>query len=92
MQNKSEKGITSGRDVIPAVALFLGRHDKEDFTEAPATMQEMFNNLMATDYGNDSKYRERMLVTLDMIKDFVDTLEPFSGDEIWESVKGFSNV
>jgi hypothetical protein len=39
---------TSTQDVVPTLAGFLGHYDKEAITAAPATVQEMFNDLMCT--------------------------------------------
>ena len=80
MQNHCEK--TSPADVMPALAKVIGRHDKEDFTEAPGVIQEMFNRIMDTPYGDNLAYRQRMLLTLAAIQDFGEALEPFSQETI----------
>ena len=76
MRNKSDKN-TSPADVIPAVANFISTHGKEAITQAPDDVQEMFNNLMDTPYGSDLAYRQRLLGTLSLIRDFGITLQPF---------------
>jgi len=86
MQKNSKKEATSPADVMPAVARFISRHDKEDFTQAPAHVQEMFNSLMETDAGDNKAYRQRMLGTLAMIQDFGSIMEPFTQEDIWKAV------
>jgi hypothetical protein len=76
--------------VIPAVAQYLGRYDKEDFTEAPVVVQEMFNDLMGTEHGDSHSYRDRALHTLNIIRGFGETIAPFSQEDIDEAVKPFN--
>lgn len=82
---------TSAADVLPAVARFIGRYDKEEFTNAPVTVQEMFEDIMLTAFGDDGAYRDRMLFTLNLIRDFGDTMDPFSQLIIHEAVAPYEN-
>ena len=80
MQNHCEK--TSSGDVMPVLAQFVSQHLKEEFTEAPVTVQEMFNNIMDTHWGDDLSYRQRMLGTLSLLQDFAGMVEPFTQDQL----------
>ena len=70
MQNISENGNTSSEGMLPAVARFFSRYDKAQITQVPATVQEMFNDLMLTEHGNDRNARDRWHVALLIICDF----------------------
>lgn len=85
MRNNSEKA--SVKDVWPAMAAFLNRHDQTSITAAPDVVQEMFNNLMCTPFGDDLEKREQMLLTLEIIRDFGDTVSPFTPEVLKEAVK-----
>jgi hypothetical protein len=87
MQKKEITPSTSVQDVMPALARFIGGHEKEQFTEAPAVLQGMFEDLLDTDYGNSLERRRQMIVTLNMIRDLGSALEPFSQETIWQAVK-----
>lgn len=77
---------TSPADVIPAVAGFICRHGKEAIAQAPDDVQEMFKDLMDTPYGDSLAYRQRILGTLALIRDFSDTLSPFSTDVLHKAL------
>jgi hypothetical protein len=76
MQNHSEQKAST-QDVVPTLAGFLGHYDKEAITAAPATVQEMFNDLMCTHYGDSREYRERIILALTIIADLGNAIEPF---------------
>lgn len=73
-------------DVWPAVASVLGRYDLSTFTDAPAVVQQMFEDLMGSEQGDSFRYRQRMLMTLFMIRDFAGALQPFSDDVIQQAI------
>jgi hypothetical protein len=73
------KENTSPQDVIPALVAFLNRYDiTEIATTCPATVQEMFNDLMCTEAADSAQYRERMRFSLLIIADLGNTLLPFT--------------
>lgn len=88
MRNNSEKK-TSSQDVLPAVAGCLARHDKEHFTGAPGVIQQMFEDLMCTPYGDSREYRERIIITLRTIRDFGQALQPFPEDVIYQAIQNY---
>ena len=67
---------------MPVLANFISHHHKDDFIEAPVTVQEMFNNIMDTYWGDDLAYRQRMLATLSMLQDFAQVVKPFTQDQL----------
>jgi hypothetical protein len=85
MQNNSEQN-PSPAAVIPAVADFICRHGKEAITQAPEDIQDMFNNLMDTPHGNSLEYRQRLLGTLILIRDFSEVLRPFSPQTLHQAL------
>jgi hypothetical protein len=68
---------TSVQDVLPALAGFLAHYDKEQITAAPVTVKQMFNDLMATPFGDNPGYREQCLMTLNVIADLGNAISPF---------------
>ena len=76
---------TSSRDVLPAMASVLGRYDKDHFTGAPGVIQEMMEDVLCSPAANDAAYRERIVMTLRLIRDFGHALEPFPQEIIWQA-------
>lgn len=77
----------SPQDVWPAVAAVLGRYDLSTFTDAPAVMQQMFEDILEHESGDSLRYRQRILMTLYMIRDFAGALQPFSEDVINQAIQ-----
>jgi hypothetical protein len=84
MRNTSENKVTSVQDVLPAIAALLQRHDKETFTNAPAVIRQMFDDILDTDSGDNMQYRQEILITLRAITDLGTTLQPFPQEIIWQ--------
>lgn len=81
MRNQ-EKGTKSEAGLVPALANFFSQCNHDVLLEAPATVQDMFNNLMDTPYGDDLAYRQRILVTIAVIQDFGETIKPFTPQQL----------
>lgn len=92
MRNNSENGKAPSEGVLPAVAQFFNRYSKNQIIQAPATVQEMFNDLMLTELANDRPSRERWHMALLIISDFGNAIAPFPEDEIDEFVTAAQNV
>ena len=73
----------SHRDVVPSVINFLSDELFEgDYKEQPFYLQEIFEILLQTEYGNDQGLREKMLSCLRTSRNFAETLSPFSEKQI----------
>lgn len=87
MPNTKINSNTSANDVLPAMASFLSRHDKEAITDAPDNVQEMFNLLMETEHGDSREFRQRVLHTLLVVKDFGKAIAPFPQEVLWKATE-----
>lgn len=70
MRNQEKNGNTPVQGVIPAVAQFFSRYDKDQILSAPAAVQEMFNELMGLEHVYAFEVRQRWLLALMLISDF----------------------
>ena len=79
---------TSHRDVMPAVAKFVGETTFEGFTEQlPDDMQEITELFLQTEFANDLHMREKALRCLNLIRQFSSTMAPFSTEQVYEACK-----
>ena len=78
-----ENQKTSHRDVMPSVANFVSNVWFEgEFKEHPNYLQEIFELLLDTEYGNDLYLRQKMLSCLRTSRYLVKTLSPFTDKQI----------
>lgn len=83
-----ENQITSYHDVMPAVAKFIGEKTFEGFIEElPADMQDIAERFLETNHANDLHVREKLLRCLNLIREFSQTLQPFSKEQVYEACK-----
>ncbi|SHH09828.1 hypothetical protein [Flavobacterium defluvii] len=74
------------RDVVPSVINFLSDELFEgDYKEQPLYLQEIFEILLRTEYGNDLDLRQKMLSCLRTSRNFAEALSPFSDKQIYEA-------
>jgi hypothetical protein len=78
-----ENQKTSHRDVMRSVAIFVSNLSFEgDFKKQPIYLQEMFELLLDTEFGNDLILRQKMLSCLKTSRDLVKVLSQFSDKQI----------
>ncbi|MEN2402257.1 hypothetical protein GKZ90_0020880 [Flavobacterium sp. MC2016-06] len=88
MQKENQK--TSHHDVMPSVANFVSDLWLEgDFKEQPLYLQEIFELLLDTEYGNDFDLRQKMFSCLRTSRNLAETLSPFTNKQI---IKACSSV
>jgi hypothetical protein len=74
---------TSHHDVMPSVANFVSDLCFEgNFKEQPLYLQEIFELLLDTEYGNNQDLRQKMLSCLRTSRNLAETLSPFTGRQI----------
>ena len=79
---------TSHRDVMPAVAKFVGETTFEGFVEQlPDDMQDIMERFLETEHANDLHMREKALRCLNLIRQFSSTMAPFSTEQVYEACK-----
>jgi len=75
-------------DVIASIAYFLSNDLlHQEIQLIPVDIQELFDLLLDTDYGNCLATRRKMLRIKELSTTFAKTLAPFSEQEIQESCK-----
>ncbi|RUT69401.1 hypothetical protein D0817_16315 [Flavobacterium cupreum] len=78
-----ENQKASHLDVMPSVANFVSDVCFEgDFKEQPLYLQEIFELLLDTEYGNNLELRQKMLSCLRTSRSLAETLSPFSDEDI----------
>ena len=71
------------RDVVPSVINFLSDELFEgDYKEQPLYLQEIFELLMHTEFGDDIHLRQKMLSCLRTSRNLLETLAPFTEKQI----------
>ncbi|QSB26516.1 hypothetical protein D0809_00075 [Flavobacterium circumlabens] len=81
MQNENQK--TSHQDVVPSVVHFLSDLWFEgNFKEQPLYLQEIFELMLETEFGNDQELRQKMLSCLRTSRNLAETLSPFTDKQI----------
>ncbi|TDW46506.1 hypothetical protein EV144_106178 [Flavobacterium sp. 270] len=74
-----ENQPTSNDDVMPSVANFISNLNFEvNLKELPIYLQEIFELLLDTEYGNDLDLRRKMLSCLRTSRYVAETLSPFT--------------
>lgn len=81
MQKENQK--PTHRDVVPSVINFLSDELFEgDYKEQPMYLQEIFELLMHTEFGDDINLRQKILSCLRTSRNLAETLSPFSEKQI----------
>jgi hypothetical protein len=74
--------------VIASITNFLSNDLlHEEIQQMPADIQEIFDLLLDTDYGNNLNTRRKMLRFKELTTGFAKALAPFSEQEIQDSCK-----
>ena len=85
-ENQNQAGTS--RDVMTAVAKFIGETTFEGFTEQlPDDMQEITELFLQTEFANDLHMREKALRCLNLIRQFSSTMAPFTSEQVYEACK-----
>ncbi|MFD2940802.1 hypothetical protein [Flavobacterium notoginsengisoli] len=84
MQKENQK--PTHRDVVPSVINFLSDELFEgDYKEQPLYLQEIFELLMHTEFGDDINLRHKILSCLRTSRNLVEALSPFSEKQIYKA-------
>ncbi len=71
------------RDVMRSVAIFVSNLSYDgDFQKHPMYLQEVFEVLLNTEFGNDLILRQKMLTCLKTSRDLVKVLSQFTDKQI----------
>jgi len=90
---KKENQKASHRDVMRSVAIFVSNLSFEgDFKKQPIYLQEMFELLLDTEFGNDLILRQKMLSCLKTSRDLVKVLSPFTDKQIQKACDNVTMV
>jgi hypothetical protein len=85
--------LTKKKTVIGSITNFLSSDLlHEEIQQMPIDIQEVFDLLLDTEYGNDLKTRRKMLRFKELTTTFAKALEPFTEDEIQESCENYQNL
>ena len=88
MLKENQNQASASRDVMTAVAKFVGERNFEGFNEQlPDDMQEITELFLQTDFANDLHMREKALRCLNLIRQFSSTMAPFSTEQVYEACK-----
>ncbi len=78
-----ENQKTSNRAVMRAVAIFVSNLSFDgEFQKQPIYLQEVFEVLLKTEFGNDLILRQKMLSCLKTSRDLVKVLSQFTDKQI----------
>ncbi|MBE8726767.1 hypothetical protein [Flavobacterium hungaricum] len=81
-----ENQKTTHRDVVPSVINFLSDELFDgDYKDQPMYLQEIFELLMHTEFGDDIRLRQKMLSCLRTSRNLAETLAPFSEKQIYKA-------
>ena len=81
MTRENQKAVD--HDVLPSVVNFLSNVWFEgEFKEQPLYLQEIFELVLDTEYGNDLQLRQKMLSCLRTSRNLAETLSPFTDKQI----------
>lgn len=80
-------------NVITSIAQFLSNdYLHEEIQNLPHDLQELFDLLLDTDYGNCLATRRKMLRLKELTSNFAKSLAPFSEQEIQDSCEIIKNT
>ncbi|MRX41986.1 hypothetical protein GJU43_22135 [Flavobacterium sp. LC2016-23] len=84
MQKENQKA--SHQEVVPSVVHFLSDLWFEgDFKEQPLYLQEIFELMLETEFGNDQELRQKMLSCIRTSRNLAETLSPFTDQQIQQA-------
>lgn len=92
-KQKNEFECPKKTNVITAITTFLSADLlQEEIQQLPQDLQEIFDMVLDTSYGNDIKTRRKMLRLKELLTSFAKIVEPFPEAEIQESCKAYHNI
>ncbi len=78
-----KSSILDKNNIITAITTFLTSDFlQEEIQNLPTELQELFDMLLDTDYGNSLETRRKMLRIKELATTFASALKPFSEQEI----------
>ena len=84
---------TSYKDVFPAIAKFIDdAYFAGEIQDLEKNVQEPFELLLDTDYGNSLELRRKMMQAINTIRNFTKALELFTTNQVEEACKMYTNV
>lgn len=93
MQNENVNEKLSHRDVFPALAKFIdSAYFQGEIQNLEKNVQEPFELLLVTEFGDSRDLRERMHLALETIRGLVKVFEPFSNKQVEKACRKFSHV
>ena len=88
MLKENQNQASTSRDVMTAVAKFVGERTFEGFVEQlPDDMQDIMERFLETEHANDLHMRAKALRCLNLIRQFSSTMAPFSTAQVYEACK-----
>ena len=88
MQKENVK--TSHTDVMPAIAKFVDdAFFQGEIQNLEKNVQEPFELLLTTEYGNDQSVRLKMYQAIQTIRSFAKVLEPFTHEQVEKACKKY---
>lgn len=91
MQKENVK--TSHRDVIPAIAKFVDdAYFQGEIQDLEKNVQEPFELLLITDYGNSLELRIRMYQAMQTIRSFAKVFEPFTQEQVEKACEKYTGT
>ena len=91
MPNQKQK--SSHTDVIPAIAKFVDdAFFQGEIQDLEKRVQEPFEMLLLTEWGNQQELREQMYLALQTIRSFAKCLEPFTHEQVELACKKYCDV
>lgn len=92
MRNQ-EKKKPSHRDVFPALAKFVDdAYFQGEIQDLEKNVQEPFELLLVTEFGDNQELRERMHLALVTIRRFAQVFEPFTKKQVAKACEKFIHV
>lgn len=90
MQNENVNESTSYQDVFPALAKFIDdAWFQGEIQDLEKNVQELFELLLDTDYGNSLELRRKMMQAITTIRSFTKVFEPFTPEQVEEACKNY---
>lgn len=90
---KKENQKASNRDVMRSVAIFVSNLSFDgEFQKQPMYLQEVFELLLNTEFGNDLIVRQKMLSCLKTSRDFVKVLSQYTDKQIQKACDNVTMV
>lgn len=81
-----ENQKASHQEVVPSVVHFLSNLWFEgDFKEQPLYLQEIFELMLETEFGDNQELRQKMLSCIRTSRNLAETLSPFTDQQIQQA-------